>query len=161
MAAYETKRLVGELEFYLDQLARIGEVLVNMASVSNPNRTLIAQAADTYRLLTVDVVDIYSLLKRAFRKAIIEMGSSVPKVNLEIRERAFILLREGYDMAVKKMKKLEHQGNVRELKTVRYTTETLYKLTENAARDLVQEAERLGKWTVEWEREIGLRDWLR
>lgn len=156
----EVGRLVGELEYYAQQADAIGTVLVELLKAKRKHQGLISEAADTYQLLTLDIVEIYNAFKRAYRNAGQRLGAGRGGIPLEYLEHAFAVLRDAAELAESKASKLSRL-RTREAKVARTAAATIVSLTENAAKVLVSEANKLGRWTPEWERDLGLRRWLR
>lgn len=153
------KRLLDELAYYAQQLDTIGTILVDVVRAKLPYPQLAEETSEAYRLLTMDLVEIYNLLKRAHRHTY-SLAAKGRNVSLEVLETAFISLRNAAELAEAKAKKLTRFPS-REAKVAEQTSNILISLAENAAKMLVSEAERVGEWTVEWERKLGLRRWLR
>ncbi len=153
------KRLLEELAYYAQQLDAVGSVLVDVARAKPPHPQLAEETAETYRLLTMDLVEIYNLLKRAHRHAY-SLGARGRNVSLEVLETAFMTLREAAELAEARAEKLARVPS-REAKVAKRTASVLVALAENAAKTLVSEVEKAGEWTTGWERKMGLRRWLR
>lgn len=156
---YNISGILEDLSYYTEQLDVVGGVLVDLVQSKRKHAALLSEASKTYQLLTLDIIEIYNALKRAYRNSY-SIGSKAGGAPLEILENAFVRLRDAAERAeVKAVKLSRHRG--REAKIARATAQALSSLAENAARVLVSEAHKLDRWTVEWERELGLRVWLR
>jgi septation ring formation regulator EzrA len=68
-AREEIEKLVGELDYYTQQMDFVGTVLVDLTKSKRKNQALISKASDIYRLLTLDVVETYTAIKRVYRNA--------------------------------------------------------------------------------------------
>lgn len=156
----KVERLLGELRYYSSQLDAIGTVLVDLIRGTKRHPEFIAQVAETYQFLTCDLIDVYNAFKRALRSEGYGLGAAAPKVPIATLEKAFIILRDAAEEADSRASKLSHY-KTREARIARETADQITSLAENAAKILVSEAEQEDRWTVEWERELGLRRWLR
>jgi len=156
----KARRLLGELEYYSSQLHAIGAVLVELIQAKRQYPDFISQVADTYRLLTFDLVDVYNALKRVLRLAGLGRGAAAPRIPLEFLETAFVTLRDAAEEADSRAKKVAHY-ETRAARMSRKAADQIIGLAENAAKILVAEAHQAGQWTIEWERQLGLRPWLR
>jgi hypothetical protein len=65
----EAEKLVEELGCYAQQADAVGSVLVDLLESKRKHQGLIAEASDTYQLLTLDIVEIYNAFKRVCKKA--------------------------------------------------------------------------------------------
>lgn len=150
--------ILEDLGYYAHQLDVVGSVLVDLIRSRSRHPQLVEEAAEVYQLLTLDIIEIYGTLKRVYRGShTLGARQSVP---LEVLENAFVTLRDAAEEAESKARKLE-KFRSREAKIVKAEAKAISSLAENAAKVLVSEAHKLGRWTVEWERELGLRPWLR
>lgn len=159
-AEEEISRLVSELEYYTQQVDSIGGVLVDLTRSKKKHQGLISEASDTYQLLTLDVVEIYNAIKRVYRNAGQRLGADQKPIPIELLENTFVILREAAEKAESRANKLS-RSRTREAKMVRSAANALASLAENAAKVLVSEANKIDRWTPEWERELGIRRWLR
>ena len=154
------EELLDEIQYYASQVNAVGTVLVDLIQAKLEYPDFIAQVADTYRLLTYDLVDVYHAWKRVLHRAGQGLGAPGPRIPLEALVTAFTTLRNVAEEADSRAEKMSHHAT-REAKMARNTADQLITLAENAAKILVSEAHKAGEWTVEWERKLGLRRWLR
>lgn len=155
-----SQRLLEELSYYSSQLDSVGSVLVDLVRSKRKHPEFIAEAGETYQFLTFDLTDIYNTLKRTFRKEGYGLGARTPKLPIEILQNAFVILRNAAEEADSRAHKLSRY-RTREARISREAANQIVSLAENAAKVLVSEAHKEGRWTVEWERGLGLRRWLR
>lgn len=155
----DIESLLEDLNYYAHQLDVVGAVLVDLAPAARRHQALLVEASEVYQLLTIDLIEIYNALKRAYRSTY-EMGAKGPSVPLETLENVFIALRDAAEKASSRAEKLSRLRS-REAKMSKTSAEAISSLAENAAKVLVAEAHKAGRWTVAWERELGLRRWLR
>lgn len=154
-AKEEIEKLVGELDYYTQQVDSVGTVLVDFAKSNKKHQGLISEASDTYQLLTLDVVEIYNAIKRVYRNAGQRLGAAPNDIPIELLENTFAILRDAAEKAESKANKLS-RFRTREAKMARSSANALASLAENAAKVLVSEANKIDRWTPEWERELGL-----
>jgi hypothetical protein len=152
--------LLGELQYYSSQLNAIGEALTDLIRAKQKYHDFTTQVAETYRLLTLDLADVYYTLKRSFHRAGHALGGSESNVPLEFLENVFITLRDAAEQADSRAEKVSG-FTARAARMSRKAADHVISLAENAAKILVTEAHKTGRWTIEWERELGLRRWLR
>lgn len=154
------RQLLDELAYYASQLEAVGHALVELLRGSRRHAEFISQVAETYQVLALDLADVYHALKRALRNGRHGLGSPARKTPIEILESTFVILRDAAEEARSRATKLAHLRS-RESRILRETADRLEDLAANAAKLLVAEANEIGRWTVEWERALGLRPWLR
>lgn len=152
------KPLLEELDYYIHQLDAVGDALVGYIRLQKEHPSLAEEASELYQLLVLDLQDIYNAFKRAYRHRL-SMGAA-RKYSLEELEIAFIKLRDAAERAEARAHKISGYRS-REAKQARSSTARIIELAENAAKVLVSEAEKAGRWTAEWEKELGIRRWLR
>lgn len=68
-ARKEIERLVGELDYYTQQMDFVGTMLVDATESKKKNQRLISKASDLYQELTLDIVEIYNEITRVYRNA--------------------------------------------------------------------------------------------
>lgn len=158
------REILGEIDFYSEQLHDIGHVLVELIRSKYAHPQLLEETGDAYRLLTIDLVELYSEAKRSAREAHALSGMRQdPK--LEFLEEIFIRYRNLSENTEAELRKAEGssagRSHARAIKKLRLAFEAFSKLAENAAKAWVLRANGVSEWTVEKERRIGLRRWLR
>jgi hypothetical protein len=154
-----SQRLLDELRYYASQLDVIGSVLIDLIRLKK-HQEFTTQAAEVYQLLTFDLIDTYNSLKRALRGEGYSLGGEAKRPSLRQLEEMFIVLRDAAELAESKAEKVSGY-RTRQARVSRESADRIISLAENAAKILVAEANKEGRWTVEWERRLGLRRWLR
>ena len=84
-----------------------------------------------------------------------------PKVSLESLERLFLSLENEWNNTQHDASRYKKRGDEKSARVAQAAADAMASELERIVKLLVKEADRLGRWTSEWERDLGIRQWLR
>jgi hypothetical protein len=111
----------------------------------------------SYAAIAKALVWTYAEIRRGLSKSL----SNPPKVSLESLERLFLSLENEWNNAQYDANRCKKRGDGKGAKVAQVAADAMAVELERVVKLLVTEADRLGRWTVEWERDLGIRQWLR
>lgn len=88
-------------------------------------------------------------------------ASNPPKISLEALERLFLSLENEWNNAQHDAQRYKKRGDDKSAKVAQAAADSMAAELERVVKLLVTEANKLGRWTQEWERGLGIRQWLR
>lgn len=84
-----------------------------------------------------------------------------PRMSLESLERLFLSLESEWDKSQHDASRYRKRGDDKSARVAQVAADAMAEELERIVKLMVTEADRLGRWTVEWERDLGIRQWLR
>ena len=154
------KTLYSDARHYSRQLASAGDRLLVTQRLAKIHPELLQPSARTYATIARGLVWAYGEIRRALTSG--KFRANPQRQSLELLERLFLSLLETWSDAEYRVSRLKKAGGKgKAMKAAEMAADLLAAELERVAKLLVVEADKLGRWTVQWERDLGLRQWLR
>ena len=112
----------------------------------------------SYTSIAKALVWTYAEIRRRLSS---KYSSNPPKISLEALERLFLSLENEWNNAQHDASRCNKRGDTKSARVAQAAADAMASELERVVKLLVTEADKLGRWTQEWERSLGIRQWLR
>jgi hypothetical protein len=148
------KSLYSDVRHYSRMLANAADRLF----VANRYPQIASATRKSYLSIARALVWTYSEIRRSLSG---KVSANPPKISLESLERLFLSLENEWNNAQHDASRHKKRGDDKSAHVAQAAADAMAAELERVVKLLVTEADKLGRWTVQWERDLGIRQWLR
>lgn len=153
------KSLYSNVRHYSRLFGSSGDRLLAVQRLRATYPEVVVAAEKSYSALAKTLVWSYGEIRKSLTSG--KFRGNPPRQSLEHLERLFLSLRDNWDDAQYRASRLRKRGKDQSALVAQQAADILASELERVAKIVVAQADRLGRWTVEWERGLGIRQWIR